>query len=382
MTRIARPWVAVIGALLLLLTAAAVVLAQDEFLDGKLRVGQSVTVKSDETVEGDLYLFAGAIDMNGTVTGDLVAFGGNTTVAGTVEGDVLALGGNVTISGDVTGDVRGSGGLVSIEGTVGEDVLSTGGRVVIAGSATVGGDLIVAGGQVTMDGTVDGSVQGWAGAYSSSGTVGGTESVAVQPEDAWDIFGGNRVLNSLRHFATVVILGALAIWLTPRIIRSAEEALRQRALVSGGSGLLAFLSYVAFIVAAFILMIVLAIILVVLRLGELAGLMVIGLMLLVGVVTFLFGIAAIYLADAVVGLALTRLVARDELASRWQELGLLIVGTAIVVLLTSIPVIGGWLQLLAVIFGLGALAMIVFRRMPVIGARSDAPQISTPSMSG
>lgn len=382
MTRIRRPWVAVVGAVVLLLAGAAVVLAQDEFLDGKLRVGQTVAVNRDETVEGDLYLFAGAIDMNGTVTGDLVTLGGNVTVAGTVEGDVLAMGGNVTISGDVAGDVRGSGGQLSIEGTVGEDVLSTGGRVVITGSAAVGGDLIVAGGQVTMDGTIQGSVQGWAGTYSSGGTVGGEESVTLAPEDQWDVFGGNRVVNALRHFATVVVLGALAIWIVPRIIRGAEEALRRRSLASGGSGLLAFLSFIAFIVAAFILMIVLSIILVVLRLGELAGVMLVGMLLLVGVVSFVFGIAAVYLADAVVGLALARLVARGELASRWQELGLLIVGTAVVMILITIPVIGGWLQLLAVIFGLGALAMKVFQRMPVIGARSDGPQISSPSMTG
>ena len=44
----------------------------------------------------------------------------------------------------------------------------------------MGGDVIVSGGQVTVDGDVEGSVVGTAGTYSSSGVIGGEDNVIVR----------------------------------------------------------------------------------------------------------------------------------------------------------------------------------------------------------
>jgi hypothetical protein len=46
-----------------------------------------------------------------------------------------------------------------------------------------------------------------------------------------------------------------------------------------------------------------------------------------------------------------------ERESRWQELGLLAAGVAGVVILTSIPILGGWVKLAVILFGLGAFAV-------------------------
>jgi uncharacterized membrane protein len=48
----------------------------------------------------------------------------------------------------------------------------------------------------------------------------------------------------------------------------------------------------------------------------------------------------------------------EHAESRWRELGLLAAGAAVVVLVTSIPVIGGWLKLAVILFGLGAFAVV------------------------
>jgi hypothetical protein len=88
----------------------------------------------------------------------------------------------------------------------------------------------------------------------------------------------------------------------------------------------------------------------------------IGGLLAIFVVTFLFVLAAAFAADALVGLTVARWAAARtatgmNAASRWQELGLLAAGAAGVVIVTSIPIVGGWLKLAVVLFGLGAYAV-------------------------
>jgi hypothetical protein len=47
--------------------------------------------------------------------------------------------------------------------------------------------------------------------------------------------------------------------------------------------------------------------------------------------------------------------------SRWQELGLLAGGAAVVVIATSLPIVGGLAKLLVIVFGLGALGLAAWR---------------------
>ena len=68
-----------------------------------------------------------------------------------------------------------------------------------------------------------------------------------------------------------------------------------------------------------------------------------------------FAVVAGYVADALVGVALASLVMRGENSSRWRELAVLAVGAAVVVLLSSLPVVGPWVKLVVVLLGLGAI---------------------------
>ncbi len=78
--------------------------------EGQVIFGQSFTLKSGETMNGDLLVFGGSatIEQGSTVTGSAVLFGGNLTVNGTVNGDVAVTGGSVSlgpeahISGNLT----------------------------------------------------------------------------------------------------------------------------------------------------------------------------------------------------------------------------------------------------------------------------------------
>ncbi len=83
MTRVLRRVLALLTALFLIaITATLVFGVETRLLDGKLRTGDAVTVPSTETWDGNLYLFAGQVTVDGNVDGDLTAFGGTIEING------------------------------------------------------------------------------------------------------------------------------------------------------------------------------------------------------------------------------------------------------------------------------------------------------------
>ena len=346
MTRPRRRWLLPVAALvfiiLLALTASAA-LGTDR-LNGKVRFGDTITIPASETVDHDLYLFAATITVNGSVKGDLVAMGSTVTINGPVSGELIVGGGNVTVNGDVAGPIRGGGGYVTIGGSSGKDVLVGAGYLTISGK--VGQDLIFGAGSADVSGSVTGDVLGGAGRYSRSGQVGGTEDVTISqasPQPAPARTAGNAILDAIRQFIVVVLLGALALWLWPRAVHGAEETLRRRTLLSFGSGLALAIGYVVAVILALIAGILVAVVLGLLTFGALAAISIIATLLIIFVATFAFVLTVAFLADALVGLAIGRWVVPAiglrVSADRWSELGLLALGAAVVVILTAIPVV-------------------------------------------
>jgi hypothetical protein len=364
MNRILRPGVAIGAALVMLLLLATLVLAETRLLDGKLRTGDTVTVPASEGVADDLYVLAGTATIDGSVDGDILVFGGQVSVNGDVTGDLIVAGGTVTIAGDVQGDGRVAGGTLTVAGAIGEDLVIAGGQTTLAGGSSVGGDLVASGGSVSVGGDVAGNIEASAGAYSRTGTVGGVENVVQSPEDGGPPprTAGDMVLDAIRHFVILLILGALALWLVPRALRASDETLRREPLLAVGGGLATLIGYVVFVIAALLLMILLAIAFGLLQVAALVGIELVAGLLTIGVVSFLFILAVAYFADLVVGLALGRLVASGSLVSRWQELGLLAAGAAVVVILTSLPAVGFLAKLVVICLGLGAMAVAAWRR--------------------
>jgi cytoskeletal protein CcmA (bactofilin family) len=380
MLRFARPAIAAALALVLLALVATLVLAETR-LNGKLRTGETVTVPTSETVDGDLYLAAGTVIVDGTVKGDLVAFGGTINVNGTVDGDLIAAGGTVSVSGTVNGDARVGGGTLSVTGVVGEDVLVAGGQITLAGR--IGGDLITSGGTIAMGAEVDGNVEAAAGNYSRSGHVGGSENVTRTFRGFGTPVPGNQLLDAIRHFVVLLILGALVVWLAPRALESSDATLRREPLLSLASGVAAFIGYVVFAVVVVLVAALLAIAIGLLQLPALAAIVVITAILVIFAGTFAFVLAAAYGADLVVGLALARLAMRDPATSRWQLFGLMAAGALVVVIVTSLPIIGGIAKLAVMLFGLGAIALAAWRhwRRPDVTPAAPTPTepIAAPS---
>lgn len=343
-------------------------------LDEQLRSGANVTVSSDETIDGDLYASGGQVRVDGTVNGDLVVAGGQIDVTGDVTGDLLAAGGTITVAGAVDGDARMAGGQIRIDGVIGEDLAVTSGQLVIGAGGLIGDNLLFSTGQTTFGGTVDGSVRGTAGSYESTGTVAGSESVTIpQPEQPTL---ADRVLSWVRRYIGLLLVGALLLALLPRIARGAAIEARERPVPSLGVGLLGIVGFVAVLIGVILATVVLAIPLGLLRLGGLVAAVALGGALTGTTVVYIFTILVGFVAQAVVALAFGRLLLQPGgEASIGMDIARLALGLLILVLLFAIPLLGGFLQFLAVLLGLGALLLLAWRmfRRPVPAAPPPAP---------
>ncbi len=343
---------------------------------GKFLSGPEVVVPAGDVVTHDLYASGGQVLVEGDVDGDLLAAGGTVTVEGTVTGDVMVAGGTVRLSGDVAGDVRAAGGSVTVDGPVAEDLLVAGGDVVVAAPGRVGEDLIFATGAMTLDGDVSGSVLGSTGEYVSRGFVGGAERVRIQqPEPETPPTLAERVLDQVQRYIGVVAIGALVLVLLPGLLRSAADSARRRLPLSLGVGVLGAVGYVLGLFLVILVTVLVAVLLGLLGLGSLVATVVFAGLLAAAVLSFAFFLVVVFVAHAVVGLAIGRpLFTRGDDSSTGRELAGLALGTLVVVVLTALPYVGGPAALLIVLLGLGAVLVAQRRRPAPAPGQSGAPE--------
>jgi hypothetical protein len=82
--------------------------ASDGNIQGQFIFGQSFTLKSGQTMNGDLVVFGGSgtIEKGATVNGNVVVFGGSLTIDGVVNRDAVIFGGTASLG--VTAHIYGS----------------------------------------------------------------------------------------------------------------------------------------------------------------------------------------------------------------------------------------------------------------------------------
>src|SRR5215211_6756201 len=259
---------------------------QQTELGGKVRrAGREVVIPAGETVQGDLIASASTVRVDGRVDGDLVASGGQVIVAGTVTGDAL----------------------------------------------------IGASGRMEMNGAVAGSVLGSTGNYTRGGSVGDSERVnlAEPSREEREPTVADRVVDAVRRYVSILVIGVLLLWLLPRLFRGAADSARRRPLPSLGVGVLGFIGVIVGLILLLLVTVLVAVVLGLLSLGSLTGVTVFGGLLVAAIVVFLFVLAIAFAAQAVVGLALGRLVLRGEGRSFPSSLGALALGVLVVVLVAT-----------------------------------------------
>lgn len=302
----------------------------------------SVVVGPDETVS-NIDAVTGSIVIQGTVTGDVSGLAGNVRIDGTVEGDVDVAAGDVDIRGEVGGDVSAAAGNVRVheEGLVRGDLTAGAGSVVIdgtiEGSAQIGAETIRLGeqarigGSLTYDGDLDGNLDAVEGEITRDRSLGVGVFDEVQPFVEW-VF-------AINIFVLNLLLGALLLGFFPRFSDGVAERALYAPVRSGLVGL-------GVVIAIPLLLIATAI-------------TVIGLPItVIGTILFLFllWVGLIY-GRFVLGVWLLSLANID---SRW---GGLVVGILFGTLLWQIPVVGGLVNMVLFLLGIGALvSQLVSRR--------------------
>lgn len=157
-------------------------------------------------INDDLYAAGANLQVLESVNGDLVAAGGEVTITGPVKQDVIIAGGRVRIEGAVDDDVRVAGGEVTIATTIKDDLIVAGGTVRIDRDAIIGGDAIVLGGSLFIDGTVKGKLMTSGGNIVIGGIVQGDAEV-----NGGVLALSNTILGNLRLRADQVTLGDSAV---------------------------------------------------------------------------------------------------------------------------------------------------------------------------
>ncbi len=125
---------------------------------------QAATVRSDQdslTVAGsdqpkDLYLAAPRISIDRSISGDLAAAGKSILINSEVEDSVLAAAGDIAIRSVVGRHARVVAGTVIVSGKIDGDLLAAGEVIELTETAEIGGDLLLAGRRVIINGRVKG----------------------------------------------------------------------------------------------------------------------------------------------------------------------------------------------------------------------------------
>ena len=249
----------------------------------------------------------------GEQVGDLVVFHGSSTVDGSVNGSLTAFDAPVTISGRVTGDV-----------------VVFNGRVALAGGANVTGDV------VSQDDPI----------VASGATIGGTTR-RVQTNVNWDGFGwAGRLAWWLAVSISTLLLGLALLWLIGRGGSRIVDAGRTRIGPSIGWGLLAFFG--------------------------LPILAVIALVTIVGIPLGLGLLAALWLIYTLGYSATGWIIGRRILRAGTPWVLAFLLGWGILRVLALIPFVGGLIWFAAVVFGLGALTVTIWRARST-GQAAPAP---------
>jgi cytoskeletal protein CcmA (bactofilin family) len=271
------------------------------------------TVIVDEPVEGNLTVFAGNVYIQEDVEGSVTVFAGNTHLYSDVEGNFTAFSGNVIIKEEasVDGLTKINSGTTLLSGEL-ESAKIAGGSMLIQETGVVRGDLNLSVGEFENLGTVEGEIN--------------------------EIQTGNQVSDALESFLTGafsfagrLVVGAALLFLLPGVMRNASERIRESYLRDVGFGILTLVAVPA---AAVLLLITIA-----------------GIPL--GLILLTVYVLAVWLSGVVGSYSVGRLLTDN----RWVAL---VAGTALWVVVGSLPVLGSLARLSVTLVALGGIAIYLY----------------------
>lgn len=347
------------------------------------RAEQLLSVPAGETIDDTLIALGDSIEIDGTVTGDLIALGRRVVIRGAVDGQLVTAARTVDIEGSLGGSVLGFAQTLTVrDGKIARNLFGFGQQVTASGDVTIGGNAVVFGSNAALAGTVSSDVYGFAGELDVSSAVGGDltayagtvrvlgparidgDVVAhVQSESALQVSSGATISGTVRteiedglarekpsvareaagflasqvvRFGAAFVTGLILLWLVPPLKRMSLDSAGE-VVTSAGVGLVT-------LVAVPIIALMTAVTLIGLPIA------------ILGVLVWLVWI---YFAKIVLAQFIGRKLFDRTDRSRHFALTLL-VGLLLVFLAINIPLLGGLLNFLMTITGLGMLVIFLW----------------------
>ena len=174
-----------------------------------LRISDTLSLESDQTVNGDFYGatgLRGPISISGTIKGDALLAGSSITSNGEIEEDLFAIGASVQLHAPVNDDVRIVAGEVTLADYVGGDVFVIGGMLKVLSTAEIAGNVFFYGGEAEINGVVGGSIFGTSQTLRIDGPVGG--SVDVTAAKALTIGGRADIAGNINYSSSKELIRA------------------------------------------------------------------------------------------------------------------------------------------------------------------------------
>jgi hypothetical protein len=142
---------------ILLTLLAALLLLPNMAQAATFEAGENIDISS--VVTDDFYGAGELINIATDIRGDLFAAGNQVVVDGNVSQDTTVGAGNTLIKGEIADDLRVATGTLNVSAVVKGDILAAAGTITIDDNSFVGGDLYAAGGQMLINGNINGDLK-------------------------------------------------------------------------------------------------------------------------------------------------------------------------------------------------------------------------------
>ena len=361
----------------------------------EFRKGQTVEVRKDEVIKGNVFLSGKRVEVQGTVDGDVFAAGKDIEIDGHITGDLISAGRTVLIRGQVDGNVRSAGNSVTVIGKVGKNITYFGDTVSIDAKGAVDGSVMMFGSEVNIEGRLGRDVLFAGDRLSVNGTVGGSideKGTELEIRSAAQVDGAVRfegekepVVSSgaklaspvqfTKHVerheqfgkrsgvwacflaAAFVLFGLVLFRVMPQFSLEATRAAESYGAAIGLGVLVMFAVPIASLIACVTF---------------------VG--LFVGLSTFVLWLIALYAAQTVVGTVIGQWIL-GRTPDIWGRIGRMALGVVIIRAVTLIPHLGFWIKLAVLLWGMGAISLALYRRFQPPAAMQPAyvPPPMTPT---
>ena len=318
--------------------------------------GQNYTV--DSTINGDLYCLGQDVVISGTINGDVMCAAQNIFFSGTANGSARFAAENVIIMGKITGNVSAIASNVKIEkqSILGADLQAAASHVLING--IINRDFSAAAKTVTINGQVgrDVDVKNSNLTVSNGATIGGSiNNNSTKPanisNDAKTSSVNNYTTNKTKFakaaksfllgyvywFISFLIISFAIVWLFPKPLINSIKLANQKPLSVAAVGIIT-------IFVAPLVLLILALTIVGIPLAILLA-------LIYAIIIFMSGPFFAFLVGS-------KFLPEQRL---WVRM---LLGSSIVLVAYSLPVVGIFMALLVVVFGGGLFTSLIIERLP------------------